>query len=413
MARTINRLSARAVATLKQPGMHADGGGLYLRVKATGAKAWVFIFQWHGARKEMGLGSVTSTPLATAREKAVGARLSVEEGINPIEARKYPVQLDPKTFGLVATELMDGLESGWRNAKHRQQWRNTLETYAKPLWNRPVASIRLDDVLAVLQPIWSVKEETASRVRGRIERVLDAAKARGMISDPWANPARWKGNLSVLLPARKEKGLRGHHAALPFDKIGAFMSRLRERPAIAARALELLILTAARTDEVRLARWSEFDLDRAVWAIPALRMKMKREHRVPLSQAAVDVLRLLRIANADQDALVFPGQKPGRPMSNMAMEMLLRRLAARQCTVHGFRSTFRDWAGECTEYPREIAEAALAHAVGNDTERAYRRGDSFAKRRDLMEGWANYCAVVQRDTVDLRLRNSADPVALA
>lgn len=408
MARLINRLSARAVATLKQPGMHADGGGLYLRVKATGAKAWVFVFQWHGARKEMGLGSVTSIPLATAREKAAEARLSVEKSINPIEARKRPVEVGPKTFGQVATELMDGLESGWRNAKHRQQWRNTLETYAKPLWNRPVADIRPDDVVAVLQPIWSVKEETASRVRGRIERVLDAAKARGMISDPWTNPARWKGNLSVLLPARKEKGLRGHHAALPFDKIGAFMFRLRERPAVAARALELLILTAARTDEVRMARWSEFDLDRAVWTIPALRMKMKREHRVPLSQAAVALLRPLRIANADPDALVFSGQKPGRPMSNMAMDMLLRRLTE-QCTVHGFRSTFRDWAGECTQYPREVAEAALAHAVGNETERAYRRGDSFARRRDLMEAWASYCVVVQRDKVDLRLSTAADP----
>jgi integrase len=348
------------------------------------------------------------------RDKAAEARRTLDEGVNPIESRKRLSQpTDPKTFGHVATELMNGLEAGWRNAKHRQQWRNTLETYAKPLWNLPVADIRPDDVLAVLRPIWSVKEETASRVRGRIERVLDAAKARGMISDPWTNPARWKGNLSVLLPPRKEKGLRGHHAALPFDKIGAFMSRLRERPAVAARALELLILTAARTDEVRLVRWSEIDLDRAVWTVPASRMKMKREHRVPLSQAAVAVLRPLWIANADPDALVFPGQKPGRPMSNMAIEMLLRRLAAKHCTVHGFRSTFRDWAGECTHYPREIAEAALAHAVGDETERAYRRGDALARRRDLMEAWANYCAVVQRDKVDLRLSTVADPGALA
>jgi integrase len=191
------------------------------------------------------------------------------------------------------------------------------------------------------------------------------------------------------------------------------MSRVRARPAMAARALELLILTAARTDEVRLARWSEVDLDRAVWTVPALRMKMKREHRVPLSTAAVAVLRRLRIANTDSDALVFPGQKPGHPMSNMAMEMLLRRLAAKQCTVHGFRSTFRDWAGECTQHPREIAEAALAHAVGNETERAYRRGDSFARRRDLMEAWADYCEVVQPDMVDYVRRTAADPVTLA
>jgi integrase len=276
-----------------------------------------------------------------------------------------------------------------------------------------VSDIGVDDIVDVLQPIWSVKDETASRVRGRIERVLDAAKARGMIADPWANPARWKGNLSVLLPARKEKSLRRHHPALPFEAIGGFMMQLRERPAIAARALELLILTAARTDEVLSARWSEIDLDRAVWTVPALRMKMKREHRVRLSRQALAVLYSLRPTAAEPGALVFPGQKPGRPMSNMAMEMLLRRLAAKQCTVHGFRSTFRDWAGECTQYPREIAEAALAHAVGNETERAYRRGDAFARRRDLMEAWASYCAMVQRDKIDLRLSLGTDPGAFA
>ena len=384
MAREINKLSARSVATLKEPGRHSDGSGLYLVVDKSGAKRWVFIFRWSGKLKEMGLGGVVYVSLAKARDRASAAREQVADGIDPIAARRQE-GVEGTLFSTFATGLLDSLEGQWRNEKHRKQWRTSLQTHAPAIWEMSVSGITTDDVLSALRPIWTDKAETASRVRGRIERILDAATAKGLRSGD--NPARWRGHLERLLP-RRRKLTRGHHAALPYEKAPAFIERLRGRPALAARALEFTILTAARSGETLNATWSEIDLQRRVWTVPADRMKAGREHRVPLSEAAMALLQpLLELRDGD---LIFPGQKRGRPLSVMAMEMVLRRMET-PVTVHGFRSSFRDWAGEETDFAREIAEAALAHVVGDATERAYRRGDALERRRKLMEAWAAFC----------------------
>lgn len=395
MARPTNRLTHRTVTTLKEPGRHADGGGLYLQVDPSLAKRWVFVFQWQGRRKEMGLGPIALVGLGEARDAALEARKLVAKGINPIEARRAPKAAP--TFGEVADELLASLKSSFRNDKHRAQWKRSFEEHAKDLRPIPVDKVTTPDVLEVLKPVWEATPDTGSRLRGRIERVLDAAKAKGYRSGE--NPARWRGHLAMLLTKRKQHE-KGHHAAMPFDQVAAFMTALRQRPAVAARALEFTILTAARTGETRGATVGEFDLKAAVWTVPAERMKAGREHRVALSARAVEIVREM-IAEATlilnqgeklpDDLLIFPGPKGG-PMSNMAMDMLLRRMDAGEVTVHGFRSTFRDWAGETTNFAREVAEAALAHKVGDETELAYRRGDALAKRRKLMEAWANYCA---------------------
>lgn len=392
MARPTNRLTAREVATIKTPGRHADGGGLYLQVDPSLAKRWVLVFQWRGKRKEMGLGGVALITLASARDAALEARKLVARGINPIEARKAPGEVP--TFGEVADDMLASVQKGWRNEKHRAQWKMSLVVLAAPLRPLPVDQVGTDDVLGVLKPIWTEKPETASRLRGRIERVLDAAKAKGLRTGE--NPARWRGHLALLLP-KPSKLSRGHHAAMPFADVPEFFARLKDRPALAARALELVILTIARTNEMLGARWGEFDLDAALWIVPPDRMKMAIEHRVALCRLAVQILLQLReeaeiMGPVDGKDLVFPGQREGRPLSNMALTMLLRRMDADAYTVHGFRSSFRDWAGEATSYPREVAEAALAHKVGDETERAYRRGDALAKRRKLMEAWAGYLA---------------------
>ena len=384
MAREINRLSARTVATMKDPGRHSDGGGLYLVVDKGGAKRWAYLFRWEGKLKEMGLGGVTSVPLAKARERAAAAREQVADRINPITARREAAP-GAVTFGAFTDALLDEIEGQWRNEKHRAQWRMTLTEYAAPLRGMAVTAVSTDDVLAVLRPIWTKKAETASRMRARIERVLDAARAKGLRSGE--NPARWRGHLDQLLPKR-QKLARGHHTALPYPDLPAFLVRLRARPAISARALEFVILTAARSGETLGARWDEIDLDQRLWTVPAERMKAGRPHRVPLSTAAMQVLEPL--AELRDGDLVFPGQRQGRPLSVMAMEMILRRMEV-AVTVHGFRSSFRDWAGEETDFAREIAEAALAHVVGDATERAYRRGDALERRRKLMEAWAAYC----------------------
>jgi integrase len=279
------------------------------------------------------------------------------------------------------------METQWRNPKHRAQWRMTLETYAAPLRAKRVSEIDTNDVLKVLTPLWTQIPETASRLRGRIERVLDYARARGWRTGE--NPALWRGHLRNVLPAPIKLG-RGHHAAMPYADVPAFMERLRVLTGISSRALEFLILTAGRSGEIREARWEEVDLDTAVWSIPAGRMKAGREHRVPLVPRAVEILKGMQRLQVSE--YIFPGQSPGRPLSLMAFEMLLRRLKTDAYTVHGFRSSFRDWAGDQTDYPREVAEAALAHSVGDATERAYRRGDALAKRRALMEAWAAHCA---------------------
>jgi integrase len=401
MAR-IGKLSAVEVAKAKGPAVLHDGGGLYLRVSASGAKSWVFRFQLDGKRRDMGLGPYPDISLAEARGRATEHRKQRHEGIDPLdakEAHRHAQRLavaKGRTFRECATEFIEKNRAGWRNAKHRQQWENTLATYVYPnLGELPVSAIDSGLVVQVLDPIWTEKPETASRVRGRIEAVLDAATVRGFRQG--SNPAQWKGNLAHILPARARVRKVAHHPALPFDDMPGFLTALRGRKAIAARALEFAALTAARTGEVLGARWGEIDLTAKVWTVPADRMKASREHRVPLSNAALDVLAnvrplaLLKDGAPDPAAPVFPGPRRALPMSNMTMLMLLRRMKRDDLTAHGFRSTFSDWAAERTAYPREVVEMALAHAIENKAEAAYRRGDLFEKRRRLMGDWARFC----------------------
>ncbi|MGE0235879.1 tyrosine-type recombinase/integrase [Methylocystis sp.] len=381
------KLTARAAATTK-PGRYGDGGGLWLVVSPTGARKWVYRFTWQARVTEMGLGSADLVSLAEARAKAGDARKTLANRCNPIKARREAAKASAgkPTFGEVADGLIATKQSEWRNEKHRAQWRMTLETYAAPLRSRPVDQIDTEAVLAVLKPIWFEKPETASRLRGRIEAVLDAAKAQGHRTGE--NPAAWRGHLLHLLPTR-QKLSRGHHAAMAYDDVPAFVARLRERDALAAMALELCILTATRSGEVLGARWSEIDLKAKVWTVPAGRTKAAREHRIPLSGRALAIFETL--ANARTGDFVFPGQREGKPLSNMAMEMVLRRMGVESVTVHGFRSAFRDWAGNETHFPREVAEAALAHVIGDKAEQAYRRSDALEKRRELMTAWSNHC----------------------
>jgi integrase len=389
MGRDIHKLTDRKVQTAK-PGRYSDGEGLYLVVDATGGRRWAFLFRRAGKLKEMGLGGLKArggkpaVSLAKARDRAGLARLMVAEGRNPI-AEGLPVETAIPTFGAAADRFVESLSPQWRNAKHRAQWAMTLTHYAAPLRPLPVDRIDTAAVLDVLKPVWLAKPETASRLRGRIERVLDAAKAKG--ERQGENPARWRGHLDHLLPAR-QRLTRGHHAAMPYQDVSGFLTALRGREAVAALGLEFLVLTAARSGEVREARWSEIDLEAKVWTVPAGRMKAGREHRVPLSARALKILETVKPLGGG--GYVFPGQKTNRPLSGMAFEMLLRRMKAK-CTTHGFRSSFRDWAGEASTFPREIAEQALAHVVGDATERAYRRGDALEKRRKLMDAWAGFC----------------------
>ncbi len=389
MARQLNRLSSRAVATLARPGRHADGGGLYLSVGPGEARRWVFLFRWRGRLREMGLGGLSSVPLARARVRAAEARQLVADGVNPLDLKR--AQEAVPTFGEMADAVVTALGPQWRNEKHKAQWSATLTTDAAAL--RPIRVDRIEtaDVLATLKPIWAEKPETASRLRGRIERVLDAARAKGHREGE--NPARWRGHLDHLLPKR-QKLTRGHHAALPFAAVPAFVADLRGRNATAALALEFLILTAARSGEVRGATWVEIDTDAKVWTVPASRMKAGREHRVPLSASALAVLEKVRLLSGDKpEAIIFPGLKPDSSLSDAAFNALLIRMGIdrTKVTPHGFRSSFRDWAGEASSFPRELAEAALAHVVGDQTERAYRRMDALEKRRRLMDAWARYC----------------------
>lgn len=377
------KLTVRKVETAK-PGKYSDGGNLYLIVSKTGGRKWVLRFTWRGRPKEMGLGSAASVPLADARENAASSRRKIAQGLNPIEERKRDGGIP--TFGELADEVRETLSAGFRNEKHKAQWKSTLESYAAPLRPKPVDTIVTDDVLSVLKPIWTTKAETASRVRGRIEKILDAAKAKGFRNGE--NPARWRGHLDHLLP-KPSKLARGHHAAMPYEGVAAFVGELRQRDATAALALELCILTAARSGEILGMQWPEIDLDRKIWTVPAKRMKAGREHRVPLSPRAIAILRRLEEQRAGD--FVFAGQAPNKPLSNMAMQMILRRMKFEDATVHGFRSSFRDWAGNVSSFSREVVETALAHVIGDKAEQAYRRSDALEKRRKLMEAWAAYC----------------------
>jgi integrase len=389
MGKAVKKLSARAVATVAEPGRHSDGEGLYLNVTPSGARSWLFMWKKDGRRREMGLGSAGSVSLARARELASECRAQVAAG---------KTKSGTPTFGAIANALIASKEVEWRNPKHRAQWRMTLEKYAVPLRSRPVDDIDTAAVLAVLTPLWREKPETASRLRGRIEAVLDAAKAQGLRSGE--NPAAWRGHLSHLLPKRG-KLTRGHHAAMPYVDIPAFIERLSAREATSAMALEFCILTAARSGEVLGARWLEINFGTKVWTVPAERMKAAREHRIPLSDRALGKLSEARVGD-----LIFPGQRAGRPLSVTAMEMLLRRMDQDDVTVHGFRSAFRDWAGNETDFPREVAEAALAHVIGDKAEQAYRRGDALEKRRELMSAWAIYCEPKKENDVVTMVRKN-------
>lgn len=403
MAKGSERLSDRTVRAAK-PGMHPDGKGLYLQVRegsteGSVSKAWIYRYAAPGTAREryMGLGSYPAVSLAVARARAIEARKLRESQIDPIEHRDQQrvalkrAEAEERAKLVTFDECRDAYiashRAAWRNAKHASQWTNTLKTYVTPVFGTlPVQAVETGLVCKVLEPIWSTKPETASRVRGRIEAILDWAKVRQYRHGE--NPARWRGHLDHVLPARKKVRKIKHHAALPYAEVGAFMASLRAREATAARALEFTILTAARTGEVLGARRNEVDLHSKVWAIPGDRMKSGREHRVPLSAAAAIVLE--RMLGSHESEYVFPGERR-TTLSNMAMDMLLRRMSS-DVTVHGFRSSFRDWAAEQTNFPNEVIEMALAHAIGDAVEAAYRRGDLFNKRRRLMDAWAEFCA---------------------
>ncbi len=394
MPRKAAGLTARQVQTQKVPGLFADGGGLYLQVAPTGAKTWIFRFQLAGRRRDMGLGSAGVYSLAEARQKAVDARRLVAEAIDPIEHRAGQAAagalaaVKAMTFRACADQYISSHRAGWRNPKHAAQWPATLSTYVYPSFGAlPVQAVDVGLVMMAVEPIWATKPETAGRVRGRIESILDWATARGYRQGE--NPARWRGHLENLLPARSKVRRVEHHAALPYPEIGAFVIELRQQEGVAARALEFAILTAARTGEVIGARWDEINIAARLWTIPAERMKAAKEHRVPLSDAALAIVHAMAAIRTGDH--VFPGGRAGRPISNMAMLMLLRRMGRGDLTAHGFRSSFRDWAAERTGFPAEVAEMALAHAVADKVEAAYRRGDLFEKRRQLAEAWAKFC----------------------
>jgi integrase len=387
------QLTARTVATATKPGLHGDGGGLWLQLGATGGKSWAFRFQLNGRARQMGLGPVDLVSLAEARDLARDARRLLLRGVDPIEDRRANrkaarvANAKAITFRSCAKRFIASHEAGWRNEKHRKQWSSSLEAYLYPtIGDLPVSAIDTGLVMQVLEPIWTIKPETAGRVRGRIEAVLSWAAVRGYRNGD--NPARWRGHLDQLLPARRKVRRVKHHAAMPYAELPAFMVELRGQPGTAARALEFTILTVGRTGEVLGTQRPELDMGVRLWTVPPERMKGGRLHRVPLSQPAVTLLEAL--PREATSPYVFPGARRGRPLSNMAMTMLLERMGRNDATVHGFRSSFRDWAAEVAHAPREVAEAALAHAVGSEVEAAYQRGDMLDRRRELMNSWAEF-----------------------
>ena len=402
MGRKAKELSALEISRMKTPGNHAVGGvaGLYLYVNETGARSWVLRTMVGDKRRHMGLGGFPDVPLAQAKDKARAARADIAQGIDPIAQRKTVTsqlraqQATQKTFEQAAAGFLEAHGDTWRNPKHRAQWASTLETYAYPHMGKLlVRDVGQEHILAALEPIWRTKNETASRLRGRIENVLDWATARKYRTGE--NPARWKGHLDMLLPASSKVKKVEHHRALPIDDMGAFMLKLRTREGVAARALEFTILTAARSGEVRGATWEELDLKAGVWTIPAERMKAGKEHRVPLTASVIRILRPQ--SDQNQLELVFPAARGGK-LSDMAMNAVIRRMEV-DAVPHGFRSTFRDWARERTNFPRDLAEQALAHALDNKVEAAYRRGDALEKRRDMMTAWAEFCGAGNKTSI--------------
>lgn len=410
MRRRKQPLTALEVSRAKEPGYYGDGGGLWLQISAFETKSWVFRFKSPvtGKAREMGLGDVRTYSLAEARQRATEARRCVDEGRDPIEERKLSRQQTlneasrVKTFKECAQGYIEAHSAGWKNEKHIHQWKSTLETYAYPVCgDLPVSMIDTAHVLGIVEPIWSVKNETASRLRGRLEAILSWAKVRGYRTGD--NPAEWKGHLENLLARPSKVAKVTNQPALPFSLLPTFMQHLKSMNGIAPRALELAILAAARSGEIRGAEWKEIDLDAGVWTIPAARMKAEKEHRIPLSSSAVGILKMLpRFQGTD---LLFPSNS-NQPLSDATLSAVIRRMHAveqeagrpgyldpssnRLCVPHGFRSSFRDWAGETTAFPREVIEHALAHQLKDKAEAAYARGTLFDKRRMLMDAWAEY-----------------------
>jgi integrase len=390
----MGKLNPQAVARATKLGMYGDGGGLYLQVGPGGAKSWIYRFTLNGRQRYLGLGPLNEIPLKRARELAAEARQLRAEGIDPIDHRRSErlaarvASAKVMTFQQCAEAYIAAHESGWHNPKHRAQWHSTLATYVYPVFGSlPVGEVNTGLVLQCLQPIWSSKIETASRLRGRVESILDWAKvAEYRVGE---NPARWRGHLDKLLPAKSKVRAVEHYAALPYGQMPGFIAELRGRQGVSALVLEFTILCASRTGEAIGARWDEFDFPAGIWTIPGKRMKSGNEHRVPLSARAVEIIRS-RYEKRESE-FVFPSTRIGQPLSKTAMLKLLELMGRENLTVHGFRSSFRDWAAECTSFPAEVAEMALAHTVGSAVEKAYRRGDLFEKRRALMDEWARYC----------------------
>lgn len=396
--RTQYRLTDLGVKHLKEGGWHADGGGLYLRIDPrTASRRWVYVFRWAGKRQEMGLGGAGDVSLSDARIARDAARKLVRDGVNPINSRREEVAArsrqavvaKPLTFAEWAREIAPVVAP--KSPKAHEAWLRMMTDWVGPLKDKVPGQIVTEDVLAALKPYWKTRPETGQRMRMRIEAVLDAAKAKGQIADPWSNPARWKGHLQHLLEKRS-KPVK-HHAAMPYGNLPAFMADLGQKEHMSARALIFTILTCARTSETIKATWAEVDLAGKVWTVPAARMKAKRPHRVPLTAAALAVLEAVKHPDGVRPSdWVFPSQyRAGRPLSTAAMERALEDMGLKGvATVHGFRSSFRDWAGDATNFATDTIEAALAHLVGDETERAYRRGDALLKRRKLMDAWSGY-----------------------
>lgn len=410
MGKKAGTLGALEVSRLTAPGLHFVGtvAGLALQIAPTGARSWILRIQVGGKRRDMGLGGYPDVTLADAWKAAREARATAKSGVDPIEQARaarsalLASNLAAKTFKQCAVAYVTAHKPTWSNAKHAAQWTSTLETYAYPIMGEMlVRDVGLPQVLSVLEPIWSEKTETATRLRGRIESVLDWATVRGYRSG--LNPARWKGHLDTLLAKPGKIAKKDHHAAIPVGEMGAFMAALRKQEGTGAKALEFAILTAVRSGEVRGAAWSEIDKDAKVWTIPAARMKMRKEHRVPLSDAALQLLESL--TRMEGNDLVFPALRGGE-LSDMTLSAVMRRMKVKG-VPHGFRSTFRDWCAERTNYPRDVAEMALAHAIGDKVEAAYRRGDLFDKRTRLMTEWATFCAKVENKGKVLPMHKAA------
>lgn len=409
MAKQIEKLTPEFVMEVTKPGYHADGLGLYLQVSVWGTKSWVLRYTRHQKAHTLGLGPVHTISLLEARKRARKARQDLLDGIDPIAVKRQKAQQAKleqarmMTFQQCAEAYIEAHRAGWKNAKHAEQWQATLASYAYPVLGMlNVKDVDTALVMKVLEPIWTEKTETASRLRGRIESILGWATVRGYRQGD--NPARWRGHLDNLLAPRNKVQKAVHHAALSYTEIGAFILALRKMEGMAALALEFTILTASRTSETIGATWAEIDFQEAVWTIPATRMKAEKEHRVPLSARALAILRELQPLGGE---FVFQGLKAGKSISNMAMLKLLQRMARTDLTVHGFRSTFRDWAGEMTAHPREVIEHALAHQLKDKAEAAYARGTLFQKRRRLMEDWARYCETPQAHGEVVSIRGAA------